>query len=45
VEELGRVRFDGWNVIISHRDVHRGRASRKHRPRREQVESSLGGSP
>ena len=30
VEELGRVRFEGWNVVIRHRDVHRKRASRKH---------------
>lgn len=35
VEELGKVRFEGWNVAIRHRDVHRKRTSRKHQVYRE----------
>lgn len=43
VEELGRLRFDGWNVIIGHRDVHRDlkRTSQKHRLRQEQVDHEV----
>ncbi|KAF8177039.1 hypothetical protein BJ912DRAFT_986370 [Pholiota molesta] len=29
VEELGRVRFEGWNVVVRHRDVHRKNSSQK----------------
>lgn len=29
VEELGRVRFEGWNVVVGHRDVHRKSSSKK----------------
>ncbi|KAF9485822.1 hypothetical protein BDN70DRAFT_870713 [Pholiota conissans] len=35
VEELGHVRFEGWNVVVGHRDVHRvkksGRSTHDHR--------------
>ncbi|KAF9528495.1 hypothetical protein CPB83DRAFT_854246 [Crepidotus variabilis] len=34
-EELGRVKFESWNVIIEHRDVHIKRSSQKHRSRRD----------
>jgi len=33
VEELGRTRFPGWNVVVAHRDVHLKR-NHKDRPRR-----------
>jgi RNase adaptor protein for sRNA GlmZ degradation len=35
VEELGRVRFRGWNVVIGHRDAHLKRSSQKHRAYRD----------
>lgn len=34
VEQLGQIRFTGWNVIVDHRDVHLGRSSQKDRVRR-----------
>jgi len=37
VEELGRWRFDGWNVITRHRDVHRKRSSQKYRHREREA--------
>ena len=40
VEELGRVRFKGWNVVIGHRDVHLKRSNQKHRGTRESREGS-----
>lgn len=29
VEELARTKFEGWNVVAGHRDVHRKRSSKK----------------
>ncbi|KJA23212.1 hypothetical protein HYPSUDRAFT_40008 [Hypholoma sublateritium FD-334 SS-4] len=29
VEELARTKFEGWNVVVDHRDVHRKRSSKK----------------
>lgn len=29
VEELARTKFQGWNVVVDHRDVHRKRSSKK----------------
>lgn len=34
VEELGRTRFPGWNVVVAHRDVHLKRSNQKDRSRR-----------
>ena len=37
VEELGRLRFDDWNVITRHRDVHLKRSVQKHRLHRDRT--------
>ena len=29
VEELGRTKFPGWNVVVAHRDVHHKRSNQK----------------
>ncbi len=29
VDELARTKFEGWNVLVDHRDVHRKRSSKK----------------
>ncbi|KIM45063.1 hypothetical protein M413DRAFT_17191 [Hebeloma cylindrosporum] len=34
VEELGKTRFPGWNVVVAHRDVHLKRSNQKDRSRR-----------
>jgi len=34
VEELGRTRFPGWNVVVAHRDVHHKRSNQKNWSRR-----------
>jgi RNase adaptor protein for sRNA GlmZ degradation len=34
VEELGRTKFPGWNVVVAHRDVHHKRSNQKNRSRR-----------
>ena len=34
VEELGRQRFDGWNVVVEHRDVHL-KSSNRHKKVRQ----------
>lgn len=40
VEELARTKFEGWNVVVDHRDVHPKRSSNKSgRSRVELVES------
>jgi len=39
VEELAKTRFEGWNVVVDHRDVHLKRSSQKDRSRRGQMEN------
>lgn len=39
VEELGRRKFPGWNVVTGHRDVNLKRSNQKHRSRYEDDDS------
>lgn len=35
VEQLGQTRFNGWNVVVEHRDVHLRRSNQKNKLRRD----------